>query len=112
MAVRKHSTKVHDLHMTEHSSSTSEPSRKKSRNGIVLVPQPSDDPRDPLVCPRLDTEIQIIPSDDVHRIELASVQEVFYFWDIEPRCIRRACLLIGQSIGICCASQAVTQDAD
>jgi hypothetical protein len=23
---------------------------KKGRNGIVLVPHPSDDPRDPLVC--------------------------------------------------------------
>lgn len=32
------------------SSSDSNTASEKRKNGILLVPQPSDDPRDPLVC--------------------------------------------------------------
>ena len=50
MATHGRGTKVNDLQVTDTDFTKSETSTKKSRNGVVLVPQPSDDPRDPLVC--------------------------------------------------------------
>ena len=49
MATHNRSTKVNGLQVIDIPSSMSETSTKKSRDGVVLVPQPSDDPRDPLV---------------------------------------------------------------
>ncbi len=50
MATHDHGTKVNGLQVIDTDFSKSETPTKKSRNGVVLVPQPSDDPRDPLVC--------------------------------------------------------------
>ena len=50
MAAHNRNTKVNGLQVIENPFSMSETTTKKSRNGVVLVPRPSDDPRDPLVC--------------------------------------------------------------
>ncbi len=50
MATHDRGTKVNGAQVTDTDFSKSETSTKKSRIGVVLVPQPSDDPRDPLVC--------------------------------------------------------------
>lgn len=49
MATQDRNAKVDGLQLTDCASSKSESSTEKSRNGVVLVPRPSDDPRDPLV---------------------------------------------------------------
>ena len=50
MATRNRGTKGYGLQVIDIPSSMSETSTKKSRDGVVLVPRPSDDPRNPLVC--------------------------------------------------------------
>lgn len=50
MATRNRGTKINGLQVIDIPSSMSETSTKKSRDGVVLVPRPGDDPRDPLVC--------------------------------------------------------------
>lgn len=54
---------VHDLEKAPSSFGSKEEPQKKTRNGVLLIPQPSDDPRDPLVClrrvVRLDWELTV-----------------------------------------------------
>lgn len=85
-------TKLNGLQLADHASDRPETSMKKSRNGVILVPQPSDDPRDPLVCLTHFgygiLEFLTVSSNLMHRAELASVEKTCPRWYIEPRRIR------------------------
>ena len=55
-------SKLDSLQNADGASLNLEASTKRSRNGVVLVPQPSEDPRDPLVrlppvCPLADFSV-------------------------------------------------------
>ena len=113
MATGDGSTKVNDVQGKASASPRSEKSIKQLRNGVILVPQPSDDPRDPLVC-LIDIGYENLnaSTNQIPRTELASVEKDSYLWDIGPRSICWSCLGISQSIGVCCAGQAISQGTD